>query len=290
MNAQNVGKVILKRVDQESETDIIDYLASLFKKTSRDKIEALVRKTPVVLIKGIPEAQAQKAVAKIRQLGGEAEFKPASEPDKAPSKDAPVAQPRKAPPTDGDSRPAKTAVCSQCGQSHAQDDMLFYNDLWVCAACKPTFIQKIKESGNIDGQLNYAGFWIRFGAKFIDGLITGAIGFMIGMTSPILGSLLGSDQGMAVGPIITQLLSILFSALYSTWFVGKFAATPGKMACGLKIVIYDGDRVSYARALGRHFAEWISSAILGIGYLMAAFDDEKRTLHDRICNTRVILK
>ncbi len=293
MNAPNIGKVILKRVDQDSETDVIDYLASLFKKTSRDKIEALVQKTPVVLIKGIPEAQAQKAVAKLRQLGAEAEFKSASPPEKAPSKGTPAAQPRKAPqtsPTDEDSRPAKTAVCSQCGQSHAQDDMIFYNDLWVCAACKSTFIQKIKESGNIDGQLNYGGFWIRFGAKFIDGLITGAIGFMIGMMSPIIGGLFGSDQGMAMGSLIAQLLSILFSAFYSTWFVGKFAATPGKMACGLKVVMYDGDRVSYARALGRHFAEWISSLILGIGYLMAAFDDEKRTLHDRICNTRVVLK
>jgi hypothetical protein len=25
-----------------------------------------------------------------------------------------------------------------------------------------------------------------------------------------------------------------------------------------------------------------------IGYIMAAFDDQKRALHDRICNTRVI--
>jgi uncharacterized RDD family membrane protein YckC len=28
--------------------------------------------------------------------------------------------------------------------------------------------------------------------------------------------------------------------------------------------------------------------ILYIGYIMAGFDDEKRTLHDRICDTRVI--
>ena len=28
--------------------------------------------------------------------------------------------------------------------------------------------------------------------------------------------------------------------------------------------------------------------ILGIGYIMAGFDEQKRTLHDRICDTRVI--
>jgi uncharacterized RDD family membrane protein YckC len=42
--------------------------------------------------------------------------------------------------------------------------------------------------------------------------------------------------------------------------------------------------------LGRHFAEMLSGILLGIGYLMIAFDDEKRALHDRICDTRVIKK
>jgi uncharacterized RDD family membrane protein YckC len=34
----------------------------------------------------------------------------------------------------------------------------------------------------------------------------------------------------------------------------------------------------------------LSAILLGIGYLMIAFDDEKRALHDRICDTRVIKK
>ena len=32
----------------------------------------------------------------------------------------------------------------------------------------------------------------------------------------------------------------------------------------------------------------LSIVMLGIGYLIAAFDDQKRTLHDHICDTRVI--
>jgi uncharacterized RDD family membrane protein YckC len=55
-------------------------------------------------------------------------------------------------------------------------------------------------------------------------------------------------------------------------------------------VVADGGRVSYSRALGRHFAKWLSSIILGIGFIMAVFDDERRTLHDRICETRVVRK
>jgi uncharacterized RDD family membrane protein YckC len=52
----------------------------------------------------------------------------------------------------------------------------------------------------------------------------------------------------------------------------------------------DGGKVSYGRAVGRHFAKYLSSFTLGIGYIMAGIDDEKRALHDRICNTRVIKK
>ena len=60
------------------------------------------------------------------------------------------------------------------------------------------------------------------------------------------------------------------------------------MALNLRVVTPEGGDIGYLRALGRHVAEWISGFILLIGYIMAAFDAEKRTLHDRICNTRVI--
>lgn len=75
---------------------------------------------------------------------------------------------------------------------------------------------------------------------------------------------------------------------YPTYFLGKYSATFGKMACGLKVVRPDGEKISYARACARFFAEFLSSIILGIGYLMVAFDEERRALHDRICDTRVV--
>jgi uncharacterized RDD family membrane protein YckC len=62
------------------------------------------------------------------------------------------------------------------------------------------------------------------------------------------------------------------------------------MALGLIVTNPERQKISYLRALGRTFAEWISSIILAIGYLMAGFDEEKRTLHDRICSTRVVYK
>jgi len=292
MKPKNSGKIILKSVEPEKETEVISYLAGLFKKASRDKIETLVQKTPIVLIKGIPEPRAQTVVAELRQLGGNAEFISASSTEKSSSETSPARPDKRSPPPPAPSRTkiAEQASCSQCGNRYSREDMLFYNDMWVCAACKPTFVQQIRESGKIDGQLNYAGFWIRFGAKFIDGIITGVISFLIAMIPSLLSGILGSDPSAMINVVFSNVISIIFSAIYSTWFIGKFAATPGKMACGLKIVMADGDRVSFGRALGRHFAEWISSMIFLIGYIMAAFDDEKRTLHDRICNTRVVIK
>ena len=36
--------------------------------------------------------------------------------------------------------------------------------------------------------------------------------------------------------------------------------------------------------------EDLKRELLCIGYLMLAFDEEKRSLHDRICDTRVVYK
>jgi uncharacterized RDD family membrane protein YckC len=62
------------------------------------------------------------------------------------------------------------------------------------------------------------------------------------------------------------------------------------MVCKIHIVTGSGEKVTYARATGRVFAEMLSGLICNIGYLIAAFDSEKRALHDHICNTRVVYK
>ena len=75
---------------------------------------------------------------------------------------------------------------------------------------------------------------------------------------------------------------------YEVFFLGKYGATPGKMACKLRVVMPDGSPISYGRAFGRFFAYILSKLILMIGLLIAAFDGEKRALHDHICGTRVV--
>jgi uncharacterized RDD family membrane protein YckC len=60
------------------------------------------------------------------------------------------------------------------------------------------------------------------------------------------------------------------------------------MALGLKVIRADGGPISAGLALGRYLAQILSALIFGIGYIIAGFDSEKRSLHDRICDTRVI--
>jgi uncharacterized RDD family membrane protein YckC len=77
---------------------------------------------------------------------------------------------------------------------------------------------------------------------------------------------------------------------YETIMIGRFGATLGKMAVGIRVVKSDGSRVGYGRAFGRYFAKIVSLLTLLIGYIMAGFDSQKRALHDYICDTRVIKK
>jgi uncharacterized RDD family membrane protein YckC len=54
------------------------------------------------------------------------------------------------------------------------------------------------------------------------------------------------------------------------------------------VVTPDGDRIGYIKAFVRYVGKVVSWIILGIGFIMAAFDGEKRALHDRMCETRVV--
>lgn len=188
-------------------------------------------------------------------------------------------------------QPADQAQCSECGQAFAKDEMIRFEEAWVCAGCKPVFVQKIREGLQVAGALDFAGFWIRFGALVIDTMILLAVNLITRLPLSFLMVSAGNSTGrFVVLQLVTTLIQIIIPAAYTTWFLGKYGATPGKMACKIKVVRADGGPIGYGRALGRHFAVWLSWMILCIGFLMAAFDDQRRTLHDRICDTRVVRK
>jgi uncharacterized RDD family membrane protein YckC len=133
----------------------------------------------------------------------------------------------------------------------------------------------------------YPGFWSRFAAAFLDGIILLIISIVAGFA---LGLILGA-AGMSaqqVGPI-GNLLGILIGWLYYAYQESSpKQATIGKQAFGMKVTDLNGNPISFARATGRHFAKWLSSIILLIGYIMAAFTEKKQALHDMIAGTLVV--
>lgn len=191
----------------------------------------------------------------------------------------------------------RLAACGVCGAEHGAEDLMQFRGTLVCPACKPAFVQRMREGTSQPGQLRYAGFWIRFAAKFIDGLILGVVSFIISMATAaaIAGMMAGGDGEPALGMVLAvqglnMVLQFAVQVAFVTFFLPRYSATPGKMATGLIVVRSDGSTLTAGRAFGRCCGEWLSSLTLGIGYLMAAFDEEKRALHDRVCDTRVAYK
>ncbi len=208
--------------------------------------------------------------------------------------DIPLEDPRQvpwgAPSEDRTSRTAKN--CSECGMVFFDDELIRFGDALVCGKCKPLYVQKLREGVTVAGEMVYAGFWIRVGAKIIDVIILYALGFVVSLLGLFMTGIPFSGGQIPMhfmaSNILIAMISWVIQIAYPIYFLGKYGATLGKMACGLKVVRPDGEKISYARACGRAFAEGVSSLTLGIGYIMVALDEEKRSLHDRICDTRVI--
>ena len=181
------------------------------------------------------------------------------------------------------------AVCASCGKVFSLDEVLKFGESWICGTCKPMFFQRLLEGVPLPGYMEYAGFWIRLGAKIIDYMLLWVAQLVFYV--PMIFAVATENETLIItSTILMYVGQIVLAATYNTIFIGRWGATLGKMACQLKVVTMEGEPVGYWRALGRHFAEILSAMILLIGYVIAAFDDEKRALHDRICNTRVIRK
>ena len=180
-------------------------------------------------------------------------------------------------------------ACVQCGRVYSKMDLINFDDQWICANCKPVYFQKLREGLVLPGGMEYGGFWIRAGAKVLDFMILGVVQTSFNMILPLMPEMEESTMFFATAGVLV-FAQVVVGLAYSTFMLGKYGATIGKMVCQLKVVTPDGGPVSYGRAAGRFFAEWVSALPLYFGYLMAGWDDETRTLHDRICNTRVIKK
>jgi uncharacterized RDD family membrane protein YckC len=141
--------------------------------------------------------------------------------------------------------------------------------------------------------VGYGGFWIRVVAAIIDAIILRVVVAPVGMIFGGLG-MAGMMSGIPhtglrlLGGGVTFILLIFGSWLYEAFMESSsYQATLGKMIFGMKVTDLNGNRISFERATGRHFAKWLSAMILGIGYIMVGLTDRKQGLHDLLAGTVV---
>lgn len=118
------------------------------------------------------------------------------------------------------------------------------------------------------GELHYAGFWIRFVSLIVDGLV---LAIPLAITAITF-----------IGPI---LIVWLYVALMMS---SSKQGTLGMMAMGLRVTNEQGERITFGQATGRYFASVLSALILYIGYLMLLGSRRKQTMHDRMAGTLIL--
>jgi uncharacterized RDD family membrane protein YckC len=121
-----------------------------------------------------------------------------------------------------------------------------------------------------------AGFWRRFGAALLDGLI-------LAIPSIILVLILGRTAGQA--------LQTLLSLAYFTYFEGgPTGATLGKRALGIRVYdLRQGGPIGYGRGFVRWISRILSTIPIFLGYFWMIWDGEKQTWHDKLAGSVVVL-
>ena len=149
------------------------------------------------------------------------------------------------------------------------------------------------------GDVVYAGFWRRAAALFIDSFAVGIAFYAVliaGMLALGIGGMAGLGQmdslgAGAIGGLIA-LLYLAYPIISALYYVGMESsgtqATLGKMAVGIKVTDANGHRLRRGQAFGRWASHLLCYITLYIGYIMAAFTERKRGLHDMVANTLVV--
>jgi uncharacterized RDD family membrane protein YckC len=139
--------------------------------------------------------------------------------------------------------------------------------------------------------LVYAGFWLRFAAIIVDGIIF--------LPLSIVSYLLQSAANHVDEPSAKILLG-LFMICYGIFEIvarwlyfalmesSSWQATLGKRLLGIRVTSLDGQRIGFGRATGRYFGKILSALILFVGFIMAGLTERKQALHDMLAGTLVV--
>ncbi len=173
----------------------------------------------------------------------------------------------------------KAAFCSGCGTAIPEGSQF-------CPSCgQRVGVAPPAWSGATDVETattyTYAGFWLRFVATIIDLIIVSVVSAFIGAI------IAGGDDTGTVSATLNLFGDWLYCALMES---SKFQGTVGKLVLGLIVTDDQYRPISFGRATWRYLGHLLSTIILGIGFIMAAFTTRKQCLHDIMAGTLVVKK
>ena len=190
--------------------------------------------------------------------------------------------------------------CQACGQEVGAA-------VTATAAIAGSFSRPIAGTERDSAPLPYGGFWARFVASVVDGLI-----LVIPFWLVVIGLIFmfgGFGMMLHRNPVDPRAAAAFLAPMFILFFLGMLAfvvlewlyfaimesserqATFGKLVMSLRVTDYEGQRISFGHATGRFFAKIVSGLIpFAIGYIMAGFTEKKQALHDLIAGTLVLKK
>ncbi len=180
-----------------------------------------------------------------------------------------------------------SARCKSCGHDNTPEARF-------CANCGSDLAADIERPSPVEmpsaetavpaASVEYMGFWIRFGAAMIDGVVILLFFFL----------LVRFAQDFFVRFFFTSELRALLLVIFLPWlyhwlFIGLRGQTPGKMLAGIKVVNAGGSRPGLGSAARREvLGKLISSIALCLGFLWIIRDGQKQGWHDKVANTYVL--
>ena len=122
-------------------------------------------------------------------------------------------------------------------------------------------------------------------------ILSGIDAIVLYFTLRICGLTFAQTLTLPMAPLAGFLL--LLNGGYFASFVAASGQTIGKMTAGIRVIPGDpaarhSERVSFRHAVVRAVAYLVSALPAGLGYLPALVDDDRRALHDRLADTRVV--
>ena len=155
---------------------------------------------------------------------------------------------------------------------------------------KPSRNDGAAAHGSLSAPIVYGGFWRRFWACLLDGIVLGCVSmFVYGAAIAIVRIVSPEIEDPFKALLIPQIAAnTIIKAFYFIYFHGLTGQTVGKLALGLKVVKRDGDTIGFARATVRYLGSIISFLFLGIGFFGIAFDARKQGWHDKIAGSFVV--